>query len=152
MKESVVEQLTSSKGDYLKVLYDLQAMEGGIRSVDIAKKMDLTLPSVSRAMKELAEEGYVNKIRYGTIRLTEKGAHAAGAIKKRNELLLRFFTQVLHVDPLVAIRDACRIEHALSCETTGKLEKYMEKLNYKTKNQNPAYKEEAFIEMEKERR
>lgn len=125
MEESGLEQLTSSKGDYLKVLYDLSAMEDGIRSVDIARRMDLSLPSVSRAMKELSEEGYVSRVKYGTIRLTEKGARAASAIKKRNQLLLWFFMQVLDVAPSVAMRDACRIEHELSCETTGKLEKYM---------------------------
>ncbi len=128
MKESGIEGLTPSKGDYLKVLYDLEALQQGIHSVDIARKMDLSLPSVSRAMKELSEVGYISKVKYGTIRLTEKGALAAGAIKKRNELLLRFLTQVLHVDRSTAMRDACRIEHALSCETTGKLETYLKKL------------------------
>lgn len=125
MKESGLEKLTPSKGDYLKVLYDLSSMGDAIHSVDIARKMDLSRPSVSRAMKELQQEGYVSKVKYGTIHLTEKGKRAAYAIKKRNKLLLRFFTQVLNVDEKIAMRDACRIEHALSCETTGKLEQYL---------------------------
>jgi len=128
MQENGLEELTPSKGDYLKVLYDLEALKGGIHSVEIARKMELSLPSVSRAMKELSEVGYVSKVKYGTISLTEKGARAACAIKKRNELLLRFLTRVLNVEQSIAVRDACRIEHALSCETTGKLETYLKML------------------------
>ena len=128
MEENGLEQLTPSKGDYLKVLYDLSSMGDAIHSVDIARRMNISMPSVSRAMKELGEVGYVNKVKYGTIHLTEKGKHAACAIKKRNKLLLRFFTKVLNVDEKIAMQDACRIEHALSCETTGKLEQYLKKL------------------------
>jgi predicted transcriptional regulator len=91
MEESGLEQLTSSKGDYLKVLYDLSAMEDGIRSVDIARRMDLSLPSVSRAMKELSEEGYVSRVKYGTIRLTEKGARSKSATSFCCGFLCRFW-------------------------------------------------------------
>jgi Mn-dependent DtxR family transcriptional regulator len=125
MTKSGFESLTASKGDYLKVLYELDAMEDGIHTVDVARKMELSIPSVSRAMKELAEVGYVSKVKYGTIRLTEKGIRAACVIKKRNELLVLFLTRVLDVEQQVAMRDACRLEHALSCETTGKLEEYL---------------------------
>ena len=126
MTKNGIEHLTASKGDYLKVLYDLDASEEGIRTVDIAKEIKLSIPSVSRAMKELAQVGYVSKARYGTIKLTGKGLAAARRIKKRYELLVVFLTQVLNVERPVAMEDACRMEHVLSCETTGKLEKYIQ--------------------------
>ena len=121
-------QISPSKEDYLKVLYDLSKKNADIHSVDVARTMGVSLPSVSRAMNELKEGGYINKLKYGAIHITAKGMQTAGLLKQRNDLLERFLTQVLNVDILTAKTDACRMEHALSNETTGKLELYIESL------------------------
>lgn len=121
-------QISPSKEDYLKVVYDLYKKNPDIHSVDVARTMDVSLPSVSRAMNELKEGGYINKLKYGAIHITAKGMQTAGLLKQRNDLLERFLTQVLNVDILTAKTDACRMEHALSNETTSKLELYIESL------------------------
>lgn len=128
MKEKSPNQISPSKDDYLRVLYDLYKYSPEIRSVEIARTMDVSLPSVSRAMKELNQGGYISKLNYGTINLTQKGIQAADKLKKRNDLLVKFLTQVLNVETSTAVRDACRIEHDISNETTNKMEYYIDSL------------------------
>lgn len=69
----------------------------------------------------------INKEKYGTILLTEQGKKAADKVKKRNELLIAFLTDVLGVNTHMAKADACRMEHAISAETAGKMEEYLKR-------------------------
>ena len=122
------DQITPSKEDYLRVLLSLASTMQHVRSVDVARAMDFSLPTVSRTMKELNAAGYIVKLGDGTIRLTEKGLRIAQKLKDRNDLVKRFLINVLHVDKSTAAVDACRIEHAISNETVDKLEQYIQDL------------------------
>lgn len=68
-------KLTTTKIKYLKTLYALHKdCEGeGIKSIEVARKLDVTRPSVHSMMEKLRMEGYIRKSVYGSVHLTEIG-------------------------------------------------------------------------------
>ena len=91
-----------------------------VRCIDIAERMDVTLPSVSRAVKELEKMGYLTRDEDGSVTLTPSGERIATEIYERH----RFFTQRLiaaGVDPETAAKEACHMDHGVSEESFQKL-------------------------------
>ena len=112
--------LTSSKEDYLKTIFILYRKQGYARCVDISEYMGVTMPSVSRAVKELSKKKCVMKKTDGTLSLTEQGQKLAKQIYERH----LFFTQQLMdvgVPYEIAEQDACRLEHVISEESFKRL-------------------------------
>ncbi len=118
-------KLGESLEDYLETLLVLEA-KGKIRCVDVAKAMNVSKPSVNKAMNVLKEKGYVEQVVYGDIHLTDEGREIAKGILIRHETISNFFVNILNVSKEVADEDACHIEHALSDETFMKLKQLME--------------------------
>ena len=114
--------------DYLEAILQLEKAQerAGVRITDIAKKLEVTKPSVIRAMKQLHAEGYIEQEAYGDIYLTEKGRMKASQVYHRHSVLTRFFRDVLSVDPVQAEKDACLIEHYISPESMEKLASFVE--------------------------
>lgn len=121
----IMEKLTPSIQDYLKTLLELSKSGEPIHSAEVATAVGVSRASVSKAMDILKDAGYITKEKYGTISLTEQGKQAAIMVKKRNELITTFLTNVLGVNPRMAKADACRMEHTISAETASKLEEYL---------------------------
>ncbi|MGN0984778.1 MAG: metal-dependent transcriptional regulator [Gemmiger sp.] len=109
-----------SAEDYLETILMLQEKKGCVRSIDIAVAMNFSKPSVSVAMKNLRENGYISVDGNGYITLEEPGMAIASRIYSRHKLLTRFFV-TLGVDPAIAARDACKVEHDLSDEAYQKI-------------------------------
>lgn len=65
--------LTPALEDYLAVIQEILQKQPAARVSTIARKMGVSLPSVTNAMKRLAELEYVEYEKYGYITLTEKG-------------------------------------------------------------------------------
>ena len=121
-------KLSANMEDYLEAV-SFCADENGISRVsDIRDMLGVKTPSVTGAMKALAEAGYVKHEPYKGIVLTGKGRRAAEDVKKRHAILSRFLTQVLGVNPKTADIDACKMEHAVSKETLEKLHAYLHKM------------------------
>lgn len=96
-----------------------------MRSVDIAKELDFSKPSVSRAIGILRDGGYLEVGDNGNLILTEKGEEKAKAIYERHLVLTKFLVEVLKVEPKTAEADACRMEHIISEETFKKFKSYL---------------------------
>ena len=112
--------LTSSMEDYLEAVLMIQQRHGYVRCVDVAEQLGVSKPSVSRAVKELSKSGHIVKKTDGTLFLTEIGFQLAEQIYEKH----RFFTERLiaaGVDPKIAEKDACSMEHAISAESFQKL-------------------------------
>ncbi len=114
-KENLV-NIYESAEDYLEMILMLREEKGYARSVDIAARLGVTKPSVSYAMKNLRENGYITMDQDSLIDLTETGYGIARRIYDRHKALTRFLIQ-LGVDEKVAREDACKIEHDISEET-----------------------------------
>lgn len=113
-------KIQKSAEDYLEAILYLQEHQGQVRSIDIARHLDYSKPSVSVAMKLLRAEGYVEMDGEGYITLLPAGQEIAQRIYQLHCLLTEFFLS-LGVSPENAEADACRIEHDLSQETCQRL-------------------------------
>lgn len=111
--------------NYLETILILKEKQGVVRSVDIARKLNFSKPSVSRAVGILKEDGYLTMEPTGELELTEKGMEKAGAIYERHKLLTEFLQKVAGVTPEIAEEDACRMEHIISDETFKGIKRFM---------------------------
>lgn len=109
-------KIQQSAEDYLEAMLVLQEEHGYIRSVDIARHLGVTKPSVSYAVKRLRESGYINMEANGPITLAPAGCKIARRIHERHKALTAFLEK-LGVSKEQSEEDACKIEHVISHET-----------------------------------
>ncbi len=114
--------------NYLETILILKEKQGLVRSIDIARALNFSKPSVSRAMGILREDGYIVVEPGGEIELTEKGQKKADGIYERHKLLTEFLHRVSGVDPVVAEEDACKMEHIISDETFQGIKRFMKQM------------------------
>ena len=109
-------KIQESAENYLETILLLQQRKGSVRSIDIANELEFSKPSVSVAMKNLRQGGYIEMDAAGQIRLLPPGQAIAEAVLEKHRLMTEFLIS-LGVSPDVAAEDACRIEHVLSDES-----------------------------------
>ena len=109
-------KLQESGEMYLETILILSQKKPVVRSIDISDEMNYSKPSVSRAIKLLRENRYINVDKNGFITLTKSGREIAERIYERHVVLTKILTD-LGVNPEIASEDACRIEHVISEET-----------------------------------
>ena len=122
-------KLHASGEDYLEAILVLHKEMGTVRSVDVARHMEVSKPSVCHAVATLKKGGFLLMDGDHFLHLTDLGREVAEATYEKH----RFFTDRLieaGVDPETAEQDACRIEHVISEETFERL-KVAYKLNEK---------------------
>lgn len=105
---------------YLEAILVLGEQGTVVRSVDVAAYLNVTKPSVSRAMSNLKEAGYLTMEGDGSLKLTARGKKSAVAVYDRHVTLTKFL-ESLGVDAKTAADDACRIEHVISNKTFAKI-------------------------------
>jgi len=109
---------------YLETILVLTQRNQSVRSIDIACELDYKKPSVSVAMKNLRENGYINVDADGHITLTEKGKAIAETMYERHTIISDWLTR-LGVDKATAIEDACRMEHVISKSSFEAIKKHL---------------------------
>ena len=113
-------KLYASGEDYLEAILVLQKKLGMVRSVDVARHMEVSKPSVCHAVATLRDGGFLMMDEDHFLHLTDVGREVAERIYERH----RFFTEQLiaaGVDPKTAEADACRIEHTISQDSFEKI-------------------------------
>lgn len=118
-------KIQESAENYLETILILNKRNGSCRSIDIANELGYSKPSVSIAMKNLRENGYIDVMGDGNIVLLEPGQKIAENLYKRHTMLTEFLTAI-GVSADVATEDACKIEHILSDESIDAIEKQLE--------------------------
>ena len=106
-------KIYASGEDYLEAVLILQKKQGMVRSVDVARHLEVTKPSVCHAVATLRDGGFLTMDSDYFLHLTDAGRKVAERIYEKH----RFFTDRLieaGVDPATAERDACRMEHVIS--------------------------------------
>ena len=114
--EFIKPTITPSGEDYLETILVLQKKLGMVRSVDVARHMDVSKPSVCHAMATLRDGGFLTMDEDHFLHLTDIGREVAETIYERH----CFFTEQLiaaGIDPEIAEADACRMEHVISTES-----------------------------------
>ncbi|MBP5306087.1 MAG: metal-dependent transcriptional regulator [Lachnospiraceae bacterium] len=117
--------MLESGEDYIETIYLLKK-KGAVYSIDVAREMGFSRPSVSRAMGILKENGYITMDeKTKEINLTEMGRKKASEVYDRHKTLTSFLMKTAGVSAKVAETDACRIEHILSPSTFKGIKKFM---------------------------
>ena len=80
-------KIQESAENYLETILILSQRQAHVRSIDIANELEFSKPSVSVAMKNLRENGYIKVDSDGYITLTEAGFNIANTIYERHTLL-----------------------------------------------------------------
>ena len=116
-------KIHASGEDYLEAVLILQKKQGMVRSIDLARHMGFSKPSISHAVGVLRDGGFLTMDEDGFLHLTDIGREVAEKIYERHQ----FFTEQLvaaGVDRETAEQDACRIEHVISDTSFQKLRHY----------------------------
>ena len=123
-------QLSPRMQDYLEAILKLQETAPVVRAGEIASDLDVSKPTVTSALRTLAERGLVEHESYGYVRLTDRGRQAAASVTRRHRLLRGFFQEVLGVSPGNAAEDACAVEHYLCKDTAERLARFVEFIDH----------------------
>ena len=120
-------KIQESAENYLETILMLKKRKGAVRSIDIANELEFSKPSVSVAMKNLRENGYIEVDGDGFISLLPAGVAIAEKIYERHTAISDWL-EALGVDPEVAAEDACRIEHVISAESFEAVKKHVQRV------------------------
>jgi Mn-dependent DtxR family transcriptional regulator len=112
-----------SAENYLETILMLHNRNGAVRSIDIVNEMGFSKPSVSVAMKNFRESGYITMDADNYITLTDKGLKIAESVYERHQVLTNML-MALGVSEENARQDACRMEHDISAETFEKIKEH----------------------------
>ena len=107
---------------YLETILILKNRLGVVKSIDIAREMGYSKPTISIAMKKFRENGYISIDPEGFVTMTEKGKNIAERIYERHQVLSHWLEE-MGVSEANAVADACKMEHDLSEETFACLKK-----------------------------
>lgn len=119
--------------NYLETILVLRERGVDVRSIDIVHEMELSKPSVSRAMSILRSGGFIEVDRDGYITLTEPGEAIAQCIYERHRVLTDWLIGI-GVDEKTAAEDACKLEHDISSESFDKLKKHIKEKHVAAEN------------------
>ncbi|MBN2468129.1 MAG: metal-dependent transcriptional regulator [Deltaproteobacteria bacterium] len=118
--------LTAAMEDYLELILTLKEQNKVVRVRDIAKGMNVKMPSVTSMLNNLAKNKLIKHEKYEYVELTPQGSKLAKETARKHTILFEFLRDVLKVDPPQADADACQMEHAVSPTTIGKLVDFIE--------------------------
>ncbi|MDA3900475.1 MAG: metal-dependent transcriptional regulator [Spirochaetes bacterium] len=121
--------LTANMEDYIETIALLSKKNRVVRVRDIARELNIKMPSVSAALNKLKELKLIDYEKYGYIELTPSGAIIAEKIYDKHSLIARFLHELLKLDENQASEEACRLEHYLSPESCSQIYKLMKFFN-----------------------
>jgi Mn-dependent DtxR family transcriptional regulator len=118
---------------YLETILVLSQRNSNVRSIDIACELDYKKPSVSVAMKNLRENGYISVDQDGYITLTKEGKVIAETMYERHTIISDWLI-LLGVNEADAVKDACRMEHVISKASFEAIKKHLESIRKENKS------------------
>lgn len=110
--------------NYLETILLLSKKKSEVRSIDIVNELNLSRPSVSRAMSILKNDGLITIDSGGFITLSAEGLAIAERIYERHHIITDVLIR-LGVPEEIAAQDACKIEHDLSDESFECIKKHI---------------------------
>ena len=117
-------KIQESAENYLETILMLGHTKPHVRSIDIANELDFSKPSVSVAMKNLRQNGYIQVDGNGYITLTDAGRKIAETMYERHTMLSSWLVY-LGVDQKTAVEDTCRMEHVLSADSFEAIKRHI---------------------------
>ncbi len=118
-------RVSPAEQDYLEAIYELIESKGYAKAVEIAQRLELKGPSVTRMIQKLSRNGYLTYEKYRGLTLTRTGRAAASDMQRRHRLIRKFLIE-LGVDARTADADAEGMEHHISPKTLKCLARWLE--------------------------
>lgn len=125
MENETEPKMYESGEDYLEAILMIQNEKGVCHSVDVARKIGVSKPSVSRAMGILRDDGYIFFDENQHINFTERGKVRAEKIYDRHRLLTKFLMRIANVGEEQAEKNACRVEHVIDEDIVNGIRNFM---------------------------
>jgi len=119
-----ISKFTTRMEDYLEVISELIELKGYATPLDISNYMNVSPPSVTKMLRRLDEEKYIDYTKYHGLKLTVSGKNIANEIRQKHSDLLEFF-EMLGIDNSTASQDVEGMEHHLNPKTTKQLRKFI---------------------------
>lgn len=116
---------TPNREDYLRALYVLEEEKGRLKSVDLAKYLNISKPSVSEMIRELNKEGLIFYEKYSKLKFTAKGQKIARKLTSKHRIIEVFLKDILKINSKCIHEEAHRLEHAFSDKSIDKLRKML---------------------------
>lgn len=110
---------------YLEAIYILVVKKQTVRITDIALHLNISKPSVNRAVNALKKAGLVSHEPYGDIYLTDTGMAYGKKCYDKHITIKKFFVDILRLEPSIAEEETNKIEHSISMDTVDSMVKYM---------------------------
>ncbi|RJE49294.1 MULTISPECIES: metal-dependent transcriptional regulator [unclassified Dehalobacter] len=107
--------LSPSLEDYLEEIYRFSLSLDTVRVTDLSHRLQVALPSVTKALYKLRDYEYIKYEPYGEIKLTDKGKEYGFYLVTRNQLLQEFLALICSQCNFAAEAEA--MEHYLSAAT-----------------------------------
>lgn len=115
------EQITISREDYLKAILEAESEGHVVIPALLAHWLEVSPPAVTRAVKRLKQDGYVDGNANGGLRLTAKGKETAYRTALRHHLIERMLSEIFGMEWYQVHGEAERLEHAVSAAFEAKL-------------------------------
>lgn len=116
-------KFTTRMEDYLEVISELVELKGYATPSNISKYMNVSPPSVTKMLRRLDDEEYIEYTKYQGLTLNPKGKNLANEIRQKHSDLLEFF-EMIGVNSDTANEDVEGIEHHLNPKTMTQLRKF----------------------------
>ena len=129
---TMTEQLTESLEDYLEAIAELIEVEGHAHAKEIAAKLNVKMPSVTGALRQLEKMGCIHYNTHYPVQLTAKGRLIAHDVIRRHGILKRFFSEILGLPQDKASETACRLEHIVDADTIRRFVLFSEAIGKRT--------------------
>lgn len=120
-------EITESIEMYIETIYLLEKDHGHAHVVDIAKKLGISKPGVTKATKKMVDMGLILKEDYGSISLTHKGKLIAEKVYYYHKVITLFLKNTLNISDEEAADNACKMEHILSKNVMLEMIRYLKK-------------------------
>jgi DtxR family Mn-dependent transcriptional regulator len=116
---------SSSKEDYLKAIYHLQAQEGVVTTNELAGELQTRAASVTDMLKKLKQQKLLNYEPYKGFRLSAEGKKVAVQVVRKHRLWEFFLVEKLHFEWDEVHEIAEELEHISSRKLIERLDEYL---------------------------
>lgn len=123
--------LSYSNQTYLNSIYRIRRQKKHVREIDLANDLQVTKPSVTRAMQHFADQGLIEKEIGKEIRLTDLGGKTAESFHHRCSLVKEFFSGAIGEWHRLSDREAGQIAYSMSDEAIDAVQTYLIKIQAK---------------------
>lgn len=113
---------------YLETIFILEKQQGHAHVAEISKALNLSKPSVTKAMSHLKSRGLILQDEYGPIRLTEEGRNLSKDIYDRHMLITEYLQIAMNLSLEDAEENACRMEHVITDSFMDSIKAYLKKM------------------------